>query len=182
MRQHWIPQFYQRRFTSDGSGLIWIYSLDSEPRHESIRKTGMAIDFYAFTKNEAKDNRSVEDALQKIDHMGARLIRKADHGERLTDQERYELSVLVSVMWRRTAKHKEEAEQRAAAMMPDFFEQHDEDWLVSRLQKNQVALGGGAVPFEKQLAKLETIKSEYMARCLISFSPVMLFARRCLSE
>src|SRR5687768_11292510 len=73
-RHHWVPQFYQRRFISDGSGLVWIYSLDSEPRQESIRKTAMARDFYAFTKNEARDSRSVEDALQKIDHMGARLM------------------------------------------------------------------------------------------------------------
>src|SRR5437870_3298669 len=86
-RQHWIPQFYQRRFISDGSGLIWMYSLDSEPRHETIRKTGMAIDFYAFTKNDVRDNQSVENALQKLDHRGARIIRKIDRGERLTDHE-----------------------------------------------------------------------------------------------
>ncbi|CAN5737610.1 hypothetical protein BH18ACI4_BH18ACI4_14010 [soil metagenome] len=167
-RHHWVPQFYQRRFISDGSGLV----LDSEPRQESIRKTAMARDFYAFTKNEARDSRSVEDALQKIDHMGPRLMRKVDHGERLTDQQRYELSVFVSVMWRRTAQHKEEAEQRAAAMMPGFFDQHNEDWLVSRLEEKQVAPDGGEVPFQKQRAKLAAIRSEYMATV-----PDFLFAR-----
>lgn len=141
-RQHWIPQFYQRRFVTDGSGLIWAYGLDCEPRHEAIRKTAMAIDFYAFTKNEMRDNRSVENALQKIDHMGARLIRKIDRREQLTDKERYNLSEFISVMWRRTAKHKEEAERRAAGMMPDFFEQHDEKWLISQLEKRAVAPGG----------------------------------------
>jgi Protein of unknown function (DUF4238) len=171
-RQHWIPQFYQRRFISDGSGLIWVYGLDCEPRKETIRKTGMAIDFYAFTKNEVKDNQTIENALQKLDHMGARIIRKIYRGERLTDEERYNLSVFISVMWRRTAKHKEEAERRAAAMMPDFFEQHDDKWLISQLEKRNVKPGGRLVAFEEQLAKLATIKSEYMERV-----PDFLFAR-----
>ncbi len=171
-RQHWIPKFYQRRFIADGSGLIWVYGLDCEPRHKPIRKTGMAIDFYAFTKNEVRDSQSVENALQKIDCMGARIIRKIDRREQLTDKERYNLSEFISVMWRRTAKHKEEAERRAAAMMPDFFEQHDENWLISQLEKREVTAGEGPVPFEEQLAKLAKIKSEYMEHV-----PDFLFAR-----
>ena len=171
-RQHWVPQFYQRRFISDGSGLIWVYSLDSEERHESIRRTGMAIDFYAFTKNEVRDNQSVENALQKIDHMGARIMRKIDRGEQLTDQERRNLSEFVSVMWRRTAKHKEEAERRAAAMMPDFFDQHDEKWLIAELIKRGVSPASAAAPFEEQRTKLTNIKSDYMAKV-----PDFLFAR-----
>lgn len=78
----------------------------------------MAIDFYAFTKNNEKDNVSVEKALEKIDSMGARIISKLEKGLTLTDKERYNLSEFISVMWRRTTKHKAEAEQRAAAMMP----------------------------------------------------------------
>ena len=109
-RHHWIPQFYQRRFISDSSGLIWVYSLDSELRLTTIRKTGMAFDFYAFTKNEVKDKKSVEAVLQKIDHIGARIIRKIDRREQLTNREGFNLSEFISIMWRRTAKHKEEAE------------------------------------------------------------------------
>jgi Protein of unknown function (DUF4238) len=172
IRQHWIPQFYQRRFVSDGSGLIWVYGLDCEPRHETIRKTGMAIDFYAFTKNEARDNQSVEAALQKLDHLGAHLIRKIDRGHQLTDQERYNLSEFISVMWRRTAKHKKEAERRAAAMMPDFFGQHNEDWLIAELEKREVAPVSSGVPFEEQLNKLAKIKLEYTTKV-----PDFVFAR-----
>jgi len=174
-RQHWIPKFYQRRFIADGSGLIWVYSLDSKPRHETIRKTGMAIDFYAFTKNQIRDSQSIEDALQKIDHMGARIIRKIDRREKLTDRERYNLSEFISVMWRRTAKHKEEAERRAAAMMPDFLAQHDEQWLKARLKERQVSTEG--VPFEEHVAKLATIKSEYMMKV-----PDFLFAKNVVRE
>lgn len=109
-RQHSIPQFYQRGFIPDKTGLIWIYEKDAEPRQESVRKTGMEINFYGFTKNEQIDNESVENELQKIDDAGARLIHKLEKGKSLSDQERYTLSQFVSVMWRRTKEHKGEAE------------------------------------------------------------------------
>jgi hypothetical protein len=171
-RQHSIPQFYQRRFISDGTGLIWVYEQGREPRQESVRNTGMAINFYAFTKNETFDKESVENALQKVDNMGARIIQKIDCGERLSDQDRYNLSEFISVMWRRTIKHRSEAEERAASMMPDFFKQHDENWLVAELQKRGVMAGEGSVPFEDQRAKLARIKSEYLTNV-----PDFLFAR-----
>jgi hypothetical protein len=149
-RQHAIPQFYQRGFITDGTGLIWVYKRDAEPRQESVGKTGMEIDFYGFTKNEQFDNESVENELQKVDHMGALLIQKLEKGERLNEQERFELSQFVSIMWRRTKKHKREADLMAAAMMPTFFNQHNEDWLVNKLEEQGVQPGGGIIPFERQ--------------------------------
>src|SRR5216684_1466154 len=80
-RQHFIPEFYQRGFISDKTGLIWVYGKPLEPRQLSVRKTGMAINFYAFTKDEKFDYQSVENALQKIDNMGARIFQKIDRGE-----------------------------------------------------------------------------------------------------
>lgn len=41
---------------------------------DSVRNTAMSIDFYAFTKNNEFDNKTVEKGLEKIDSMGARLI------------------------------------------------------------------------------------------------------------
>jgi hypothetical protein len=176
-RQHSIPQFYQRRFITDNSGLIWVYEKDSEPRQMSVRNTAMAIDFYAFTKDNKFDNRTVEKGLEKMDSMGARIIHKLQKGQTLTDQERYNLSEFISVMWRRTAKHKEEAEQRAAAMMPDFFRHHDEEWLVRELEKRGVPPGDGEIPFEDQRTKLTEVRSDYLARV-----PDFLFARNVVRQ
>lgn len=65
-------------------------------------------------------------------------------------------------MWRRTAKHKNEAEQKAAAMMPDFFKQHDEEWLVNELEKHGVPPGDSEIPFEEQRIRLAKVRSEYL--------------------
>ncbi|HVS80753.1 MAG TPA: DUF4238 domain-containing protein [Pyrinomonadaceae bacterium] len=176
-RQHSIPQFYQRRFISDNSGLIWVYEKGSEPRQMSVRNTAMAVDFYAFTKDNKFNNKTVEKELERIDNMGARIIHKLQKGQTLTDQERYNLSEFVSVMWRRTAKHKEEAEQRAAAMMPDFFRHHDEEWLVRELEKRGVPPGDGEIPFEDQRTKLTEVRSDYLARV-----PDFLFARNVVRQ
>ncbi|SRR6266498_6074523 len=171
-RQHSIPKFYQRGFIPDKSGLIWVYEKDAEPRQESVRKTGMEIDFYGFTKNEQFDNESVENELQKVDDMGARLIHKLEKGKGLTDQERYKLGQFVSIMWRRTKKHKLEAEEKAAAMMPNFFEQHEEKWLVNELEKQGVQSGDGVLPFEQQRIRLAKVRSDYLENV-----PDFLFAR-----
>jgi hypothetical protein len=171
-RQHSIPQFYQRGFIPDQTGLIWVYEKDAEPRQKSVRNTGMEIDFYGFTKSEQFDTESVENDLKEIDNTGARLIQKLEKGKSLNDQERYKLSQFVSVMWRRTKKHKLEAEQSAAAMMPNFFEQHDEEWLVNRLEKQGVQPGDGMLPFEQQRIRLAKVRSDYLENV-----PDFLFAR-----
>jgi hypothetical protein len=176
-RQHSIPQFYQRGFITDGTGLIWVYEKNSEPQRMSVRNTAMEIDFYAFTKNNEFDNKTIEKGLEKIDSVGARLIHKLERGQTLTEQERYKLSGFVSVMWRRTAKHKKEAEQSAAGLMPDFFKQHDEDWLINELEKHGVAPGLSEVPFEEERIRLEKVRSEYLDRV-----PNFLFPRSVIRD
>lgn len=158
-RQHSIPQFYQRGFIPDKTELIWVYEKDVEPRQKSVRNTGMEIDFYGFTKNEQIDNESVENELRRMDDTGARLIHKLEKGTSLSDQECYKFSQFVSVMWRRTKQHKGEAERMAAAMMPNFFEKHDEEWLVNKLESQGVQPGDGVLPFEPQRIKLAKLRA-----------------------
>jgi len=143
----------------------------------SVRNTAMEVDFYAFTKNNEFDNKTVEKGLEKIDNMGARLIHKLERGQTLTERERYKLSGFVSVMWRRTAKHKKEAEQRAAATMPEFFTKHSEEWLVNELRKHGVPPGDGKVPFEEQRIRLAKVRSEY-----IQSVPDFLFPRNVIRD
>lgn len=137
-----------------------------------MRNTGMEIDFYGFTKNEQFDNESVENELRRIDDTGAPLIQKLEKGKSLSDQERHKLSQFVSVMWRRTKQHKREAEHMAAAMMPNFFEQHDEEWLVNKLENQGVQPGDGVLPFEQQKMRLTKVRSDYLENV-----PDFLFAR-----
>ena len=79
IRSHYIPQFYQRGFIADGSGLIWVYSKGCTPRLESVRKTGMGLNLYAFMNNRKElDTESVEKELAKLDTDGAAVIHKLE--------------------------------------------------------------------------------------------------------
>jgi hypothetical protein len=122
----------------------------------------MGINFYAFTQNNTVDTQSVEARLAKIDQIGARLMKKLEEGERLEDGERFNLGEFVSVMWRRTVQHKSEAERKAAEMMPEFFKQHDEAWLVKELAKQGVSPGESPIPYEQQKLRLADVRTEYL--------------------
>lgn len=132
----------------------------------------MGMNFYAFTQNNRTDTGSVEAALAEIDRIGARLMHKLEKGRSLTEKERFKLSEFISVMWRRTAQHKSEAERRAAQMMPDFFKQHDEGWLAKELAKRGVSPGDGEVAYEKQNVQLANVRAQYLNRV-----PDFLFPR-----
>lgn len=161
-RQHSIPQFYQRRFIADGTGLIWVYQKGIEPRQKSVRNTAMGINFYGFSQNNTVDTQSVEAGLARIDQIGARVMAKLEKGECLAERERLNLAEFISVMWRRTAQHKSEAESKAAQMMPDFFKQHDESWLVRELTKRGVSPGESAIPYKQQKLRLADVRAAYL--------------------
>lgn len=162
IQSHYIPQFYQRGFISDGSGLIWVYSRHGAPKLVSVRKTGMALNLYAFrTKNNQLDATTIEQELAKLDSDGASVIYRLQKGQLLTDDERWTLSRFVSVMWRRTTAHKERSEVMASEMMGKFFEDHNEQWLYELLIQR---LGAGPATeevFEKEKCELARIKEDY---------------------
>ena len=162
IQSHYIPRFYQRGFIADRTGLIWVYSKDNAPRLVSVRKTGMALNLYAFrTKNNQLDSTTVEQELAKLDSEGAIVIRRLQNGYPLTDDERWTLSRFVSVMWRRTTAHKEHAEKMTSGMMRKFFEDHDENWLYELLTHR---LGSGKAVegvFDKQKSELARMKEDY---------------------
>lgn len=178
VRNHYIPQFYQRGFIADGSGLIWVYEKGRQPRRESVRKTGMELNLYAFV-NEKKelDTQTVENELAKLDSNGAGVIHKLEKGLLLTEEERWTLCRFVSAMWRRTLKHKNHAEQMATGMIKKFFEDHDAKWLYERLRERVSSETEARALFDKQKAELEEIREEYTRQV-----PSFLFPSNALRE
>lgn len=162
IRSHYIPEFYQRGFIADGSGLIWVYSKDTAPKLVSVRKTGMVMNLYAFrTRDNEVDATTVEKELAKLDSDGAAVIHRLQKGHLLSEDERWTLSRFVSVMWRRTTAHKEHAESMASGMMGEFFEEHDNDWLHELLTDR---FGSGVATegiFEKQKIELARLREDY---------------------
>jgi hypothetical protein len=160
---HYIPQFYQRGFIADNSGLIWVYEQGKQPRQISVRKTGMDINLYGFTnRGKEFDTQTVESELAKIDSDGAKSIHKLEKGLLLNEYERRNLCKFVSIMWRRTMKHKKHAENMVAEMMQGFFEEHDDAWLRQRIQERVKSSAEMERIFNEQKAELEKIREQYM--------------------
>ena len=62
-------------------------------------------------------------------------------------------------------------------MMPDFFRQHDEEWLIKELKKHRVPPGDGKVPFEEQRIRLARVRSDYLQSV-----PDFLFPRNVIRD
>ena len=130
---HFVPQFYQRGFLVDKSNRIWVYHKGLSPRRYGVKKTGMRIDLYAFRDKDGQtDFGTVERQLAKIDDQAAKIIQKLESGKELTDKDRLQLCKFVSVMWRRTPKHKDHVNKLAGVdLLPKVLEPFDE--LADRL-------------------------------------------------
>jgi hypothetical protein len=177
-RNHYIPEFYQRGFIADDCGLIWVYEKGRQPRQESVRKTGMELNLYAFVNQKKElDTQTIENELARLDSDGARVIHKLEKGLLLTETERWTLCRFVSVMWRRTIKHKNQAEQMATGMIKKFFEDHDDKWLYDRLRERVKSETETKTLFDKQKAELEEIREEYTRQV-----PSFLFPSNALRE
>ncbi|PYS69382.1 MAG: hypothetical protein DMF69_17185 [Acidobacteria bacterium] len=129
-KHHYVPQFYQRGFRIDSSNRIWVYQKEQDARRCGVKRTGMTIDLYAFRNKDGQiDFGSVERHLATIDNQGATIIQKLERGKSLTDKERIRLSRFVSIMWRRTPKHKARVKQTTRELLPKalapFYEMAD---------------------------------------------------------
>lgn len=164
-KHHYIPQFYQRGFIADGSGLIWVYEKGREPRQLSVRKTGMEINLYGFTdRNKELDTQTVESELAKIDSDGADAIHKLEGGALLSEAERWNLCRFVSVMWRRTLKHKRQADVMSAETVRKFFEERDEEWVRQRIRERVSSEAEVDRLFEEQKAEFQRLREQYLSQ------------------
>lgn len=175
---HYIPKFYQRGFIKDDSNRIWVYEKGRAPRRYFTGKTGMRIALYGFTNNRNEfDMATVEKELAKIDSDGANVIQKLDRGKLLKDKERLRLCRFVSVMWRRTPKHKEQVERMAAEMMPELLGQFDEVWLRRKIEERSLPPAKAEQLFEQQKAELVRLRERYAKQV-----PDFLFATNTLRD
>lgn len=165
MRHHFIPQFYQRGFTHDGGGLIWVYEKDRPPRSLSVRKAvGMEDNLYGFTNHNGElDCQSVEAQLSEIDRQGAQAIQKLTRGELLDDVGRQQVCVFASVLWRRTPKHKMEAEAMASKMMPKFFDERDENWLLRKMREHAPSEEVAQRWFSEKQDEFKELREKYLS-------------------
>ena len=108
IRNHYIPQHYLRRFVrSDVEHQIWVY--DKQLRREFVTSVARAARETGFYHD------AMEEALAtRIEAPAEELIQAVCEGRRLAPEQKRQLALFVSMMFKRVPAY----QQRAQAMIP----------------------------------------------------------------
>jgi len=159
---HFIPQFYQKGFINGPEGLIWVYEKGKSPRRVSIRRAGMEVDLYGFTNQQNQfDTQTIEGLLAGLEDKAAQVIKRLRKGVLPDDLERRHLSRFISVMSKRTPKHKAKVQKMAGEMMPGFFNDHDERWLYDVIRRRVKSEAEAERQYEEQQVELQRLREQY---------------------
>jgi hypothetical protein len=125
-RQHWVPQFYLRRFaTNSDKTLINLYLLEGRKFIGNVGLSGQCQEDNFYGKD-----RIIEEALGQLEGVWTDLFRRVEAGDQLTENIRHELCLFAAMQSSRTAVIRENSQKRS-------------DGMPCRGEKS-VALGNGA--------------------------------------
>lgn len=137
--QHYIPQFQLRYLADENDKKLYVYDrLKNEIRKQGPKSIGAINKFYTYKDKSGKEHTEVEDLNAQIEGIAAPLIEELHNGKKsITQQEKADLSVLLTLNWLRTPAAKERTEllfeagakmhMRINALEKDlFFKQIDE--------------------------------------------------------
>lgn len=102
-RHHQVPQLYLQRFASPATGQVWNYDKKAGkawPR--SIEDTAFERHLYSVTMEDGQRNTDLEDAIGRIEDLGAPLLERVICGEDLLCEERDAFASFVALMFVRT--------------------------------------------------------------------------------
>jgi hypothetical protein len=93
-RQHYLPEFYLKRFARQG--LLWVYDRELDTfRRQPPNKTAVERHRYSFVDDTGKRNTSVESHLERFESRAAPVINKMEQRLGLHWQERAVLAWFV---------------------------------------------------------------------------------------
>jgi len=152
-RQHYVPQFYQRGWTQNNEGLIWVYRKNEVPRRQSIsKKVGMEFNFYG---DEVVEKEISDEALED---SAARVVQKIRNHNPITSDDKKSLSRFISVFWRRVPKHKLTVNEKCQEMLPAIVGKYRQE--ISALTPETKTQASRAAHL---LAELDRIEEQYTA-------------------
>lgn len=165
-RHHFVPEFYQRGFIEDGSGLIWVCEKGRAPRQRSVKKgAGFEYNLYAFTHADGSvDVGSVEKKLADLDRDAAAVIRKIDGGTPITPEERKTLCEFIGVMYRRTPEHRRAVGDMAVETVPEAFERIEAEIFTPNFRIVDSLTTEQRHRLEQRYAEFLNVRANYSAR------------------
>ncbi len=78
-RHHYLPVFYQRRFT-DPRGLLWMHDLEQNKAKHLHPRAALAIENFNTIETNAGASDAIERGLAEIDGEGATALRRIEQG------------------------------------------------------------------------------------------------------
>lgn len=112
-RHHYIPQFYLKGFSSDGEHLFVLDKQtlkDERFRYQTISSIAFQKHLYTY-QNKNRKKETLEDLFSQIEGRAARVIKKVELKQNLTDQERNDFSLFLSFLRIRVPYSKKEFER-----------------------------------------------------------------------
>ena len=113
-RHHFLPEFYLSGFTR--KGMLSIYDRKKKQyRVQAPRNTAVIGHYYAFLNKNGEVDYSVEKMLSQIEGRAKPVIRKLEHDEGISTEERIDLAIFLGILFARVPKAERENEEIADA-------------------------------------------------------------------
>lgn len=117
-KQHYIPQFYLKKFSQDGER-VYVYDKKTgskgEIRYQTTLQVAHENNFYNYqTKSGKKEN--LEDFFSQIEGDAATAIEEAYDKRRLSDNDRGKLALFIAFIYSRVPAFKERTEESHTKM------------------------------------------------------------------
>lgn len=126
-KQHFVPKFYLRRF-AEGNGLLTPLDVKTFLKRPRRHYSGVCYaSFFYAAKTGVKDtiSQDIEKWLQQVESYVAKNIELAIpriiNMERITDDDRYSISVLLSMLWLRSPNMRVQLNQMEETMVQQLF-------------------------------------------------------------
>lgn len=159
MKQHYVPQFYERNFTTTntkGTQVLWVYDKDGgEPREQTPYNTMAEHGFYSF-ENSTGDIDAVDKGLQRLESLAAPILARLQKPDvELTVEEIFLLAHFLAIMYARVPRTiKAVAEKKEIEAFERLRWVADRPDLLRRFRKEHQERFGRDVPGEGELIDL----------------------------
>ncbi|MBF0509121.1 MAG: DUF4238 domain-containing protein [Deltaproteobacteria bacterium] len=121
-RHHFIPQFYLRYFCRDG--YLCVFDRErNEYRKQPTVHTAVRLNYYTLELENGESNTEIEEMFSAIEGVTKPIIEKLNGGQPITDEEKYALSLFISLIESR---------------VPNFHETTDE--LTGKVIRNVLGM------------------------------------------
>jgi len=158
-RQHYVPQFYLKKFAQE-DGKLWIFDKSTKESFKSnVKNVACETGFYDIPKNIASkdvDTQIVEKMLSNIEHDFSKaigdILTSVDEKQNIDPSQKQDMAFFVTIQLLRTREHRtgyvQLAEKAAKAILD----------RITKVEMPDVSPSDYEVKFNQEMASLEQAK------------------------